>query len=307
MSKQQVKYLVFDVESAADAALVAKIRYPSEDITPAEAVAQYRLHLMAKYESDFIPYTFQIPVSVVVAKVAADFRLIDLVALDEPAFRSHIITANFWKGWEAYRRPTLVSFNGRSFDLPLLELAAFRYGLNVPGWFNLTGKSYDQPRNRYNTEAHLDLHDVLTNFGAARFQGGLNLAASILGKPGKMDVQGHMVQDMFDAGNLAEITDYCRCDVLDTYFIFLRSAVMLGQLTLEAEQKLVGETRQWLESHALTMPIYRRYLDSWGQWANPWAEQTPGTPGKETAAAAPPAKPGAADVDAVIAQAGEVV
>ena len=300
MSKQQVKYLVFDVESAADAALVAKIRYPGEDITPAEAVRQYRQHLMAKYESDFIPYTFQIPVSVVVAKVAADFRLIDLVALDEPAYRSHIITANFWKGWEAYRRPTLVSFNGRSFDLPLLELAAFRYGLNVPGWFNLTGKSYDQPRNRYNTEAHLHLHDVLTNFGAARFQGGLNLAASILGKPGKMDVKGHMVQDMFDAGNLAEITDYCRCDVLDTYFIFLRSAVMLGQLTLEGEQKLVGETRQWLESHALTMPIYRRYLDSWGQWANPWAEPS-------SAAAALPATPAAAEVDAVIAQAGEVV
>lgn len=275
MNKQQVKYLVFDVESAADAALVAKIRYPGEDITPAEAVRRYRAHLIEKYESDFIPYTFQIPVSVVVAKVAPDFRLIDLVALDEPAYRPHVLTANFWKGWEMYRRPTLVSFNGRSFDLPLLELAAFRYGLNVQGWFNMAGKSYDQPRNRYNTEAHLDLHDVLTNFGAARFQGGLNLAASILGKPGKMDIQGHMVQDMYDAGNLAEINDYCRCDVLDTYFIFLRTAVMLGQLTLDAEQKLVNEAREWLETHASTITIYRRYLDSWGQWTNPWAEPTP--------------------------------
>ena len=270
MSKQQVKYLVFDVESAADAALVAKIRYPGEDITPAEAVRQYRQHLMAKYESDFIPYTFQIPVSVVVAKVAADFRLIDLVALDEPAYRSHIITANFWKGWEAYRRPTLVSFNGRSFDLPLLELAAFRYGLNVPGWFNLTGKSYDQPRNRYNTEAHLDLHDVLTNFGAARFQGGLNLAASILGKPGKMDVQGHMVQDMYDAGRLAEINDYCRCDVLDTYFVFLRCQVLLGQLSLDEEQGIIAETKTWLIKRSEQTPAYKEYLARWGDWENPW-------------------------------------
>ena len=98
-----------------------------------------------------------------------------------------------------------------------------------------------------------------------------------------MDVQGHMVQDMFDAGNLAEITDYCRCDVLDTYFIFLRSAVMLGQLKLEGEQQIVAETREWLEGHATTIPIYRRYLDSWGQWTNPWAEQK-ATP----AAVAPP-------------------
>lgn len=292
MSKQQVKYLVFDIESAADAALVAKVRHPGEDITPAEAVQQYRAHLMAKYDSDFIPYTFQIPVSVVVAKIAADFRLIDLVALDEPHYRSHILTANFWKGWEAYRRPTLVSFNGRSFDVPLLELAAFRYGVNLQGWFNLQGKTFEQPRNRYNTEAHLDLHDVLTNFGAARFQGGLNLAATILGKPGKMDVQGHMVQDLYDAGKLAEISDYCRCDVLDTYFIFLRTAVMLGQLKIETEQKIVEETREWLEGHAVTIPIFRRYLDSWGKWDNPWAEPpatpaavetTPSTPQEKTA------------------------
>lgn len=272
MSKPQVKYLVFDIESAADGALVSKVRHPGEDVSPADAIQQFRAHLMAKYDSDFIPYTFQIPVSVVVAKIAADYRLIDLVALDEPQYRSHILTANFWKGWEAYRRPTLVSFNGRSFDVPLLELAAFRYGINLQGWFNLQGKSYEQPRNRYNTEAHLDLHDVLTNFGAARFQGGLNLAASILGKPGKMDVQGHMVQDLYDAGKLAEISDYCRCDVLDTYFIFLRTSVMLGHLKIETEQKIVEETREWLEGHAVTIPIFRRYLDSWGKWDNPWAD-----------------------------------
>ena len=45
-----------------------------------------------------------------------------------------------------------------------------------------------------------------------------------------MDVQGDMVQDMYDAGRLAEINDYCRCDVLDTYFVFLRTRVLLGQL-----------------------------------------------------------------------------
>lgn len=272
VSKPAVKYLIFDIESAADAALVQKIRYPGEDITPAEAVQKYRAHLMAKYETDFIPYTFQIPVSVVVAKVAADFRLLDLVALDEPQYRPHIITQHFWKGWEAYRRPTLVSFNGRGFDVPLLELAAYRYGISVPGWFNLQGKSYEQPRNRYNTEAHLDLHDVLTNFGAARFQGGLNLAASILGKPGKMDVQGHMVQDLYDAGKLAEITDYCRCDVLDTYFIFLRTAVMLGQLKLEQEQQLVHDARTWLEGQATIIPAFQQYLESFGEWHNPWVE-----------------------------------
>jgi predicted PolB exonuclease-like 3'-5' exonuclease len=192
------------------------------------------------------------------------------VALDEPQFRSHVITENFWRGWEAYRRPTLVSFNGRTFDLPLLELAAFRYGLSLPGWFHTTGKSYEQPRNRYNAEAHLDLHDVLTNFGASRFNGGLNLAASLLGKPGKMEIQGHMVQDLYNEGKLREINDYCRCDVLDTYFAFLRTMVLTGQLQLADEQRAVADAKDWLHERTPLYPIYGSYLSRWGDWKNPW-------------------------------------
>lgn len=270
MSKDTVRYLVFDVESVADGRLVSKLRYPREGLEPAAAIARYRAELIEKFETDFIPYTFQVPVSVVVAKVATDFRLLDIVALDEPQFRSHVITDKFWRGWEIYKRPTLVSFNGRTFDLPLLELAAFRYGVSIPHWFAIGGKSFEQPRNRYNLDAHLDLHDVLTNFGASRFNGGLNLAANLLGKPGKMDVQGYMVQDLFQEGKVAEINDYCRCDVLDTYFVFLRCEVLLGQLSLDQEQELVAQTKIWLTERAEQSAAYRDYLSGWGDWQNPW-------------------------------------
>ena len=265
-----VAYFVFDSESVADGHLVANIRHPGEEITPEEAVARYRAELMEKYESDFIPYTFQIPVSVAIAKVAADFRLLDLVVLDEPEFRPHVITENFWRGWNAYSRPTLVTFNGRTFDLPLLELAAFRYGIGVSPWFDASAKAYSQPRNRYNTQAHIDVQDLLTNFGATRFNGGLNLAASLLGKPGKMAVQGHMVQDMFNEGRLSEINDYCRCDVLDTYFVFLRSRVLVGELSVEAEQELIDQAHSWLSEQATDSPAYASYLENWGDWSNPW-------------------------------------
>lgn len=98
----------------------------------------------------------------------------------------------------------------------------------------------------------------------------MNLAANVLGKPGKMDVQGDMVQDMVDAGKLLEVNDYCRCDVLDTYFVFLRTRVMLGQLTLDTEQQIITETKGWLESKAAEVAAYRHYLDRWGDWPNPW-------------------------------------
>jgi len=270
MASPAVRYLVFDIESVADPELVARLRYPGESLEPADAVRRYRAELMEKYESDFIPYTYQIPISVAAGKVGADFRLIDLVVLDEPEFRPHVITEYFWRGWEKYRRPTLVSFNGRGFDLPLLELAAFRYGLSAPAWFHVAGKSYEQPRTRYNVQSHIDLCELLTNFGATRFTGGLNLAANLLGKPGKMDIQGNMVQDLYDAGRLAEINDYCRCDVLDTYFVFLRTRVLLGQLSLEAEQTIVAETREWLTQKSEQIEAFRTYLERWGDWSNPW-------------------------------------
>jgi len=265
-----VRYLVFDVESVADPALVAKLRYPGEEIEPAAAVARYRGELLAKYESDFIPYTFQLPASIIVGKVSSDYRLFDLVALDEPQFRPHVMTEHFWRGWEKYSRPTLVSFNGRTFDIPLLELAAFRYGVSVPSWFNLAAKSFEQARNRFNLDAHIDLQELLTNFGSTRFTGGLNLAANLLGKPGKMDVQGHMVQDYFNAGRLAEINDYCRCDVLDTYFVFLRTRVVLGQLARDEEHEIIGETKEWLTRKASEVRAYQLYLDRWGDWPDPW-------------------------------------
>lgn len=275
MPTQNVRYLVFDVESVADPELVSTLRYSSEGLDGQEAVRRYRRELMEKHGSDFIPYTFQVPVSVVVAKLASDFRLVDLVALDEPEYRPHVIADHFWRGWEAYRRPTFVTFNGRGFDLPLLELAAFRFGLNLNTWFASGAKAYEQPRNRYNASAHIDLCELLTNFGATRFTGGLNLAANLLGKPGKMDVQGDMVQDMFDAGRLDEINDYCRCDVLDTYFVFLRSRVVLGQLTLDQEREVIAETKAWLEQRAHDQKAYALYLKKWGDWENPW-EARPG-------------------------------
>lgn len=268
----EVRYLVFDVESVVDGDLVSAIRYPDESLSAAEATAKYRAELLEKTGGDFVPYTFQLPLVVAAAKVAADYSLLDLAVLDEEQLRPHVVTERFWRGWEVFGRPTLVTFNGRTFDLPLLELAAFRYGVGVPAWYAETARSFEQPRNRFNQAAHFDLQELLTNFGATRVTGGLNLVAALLGKPGKMDVQGCMVQDLYEAGRLAEIADYCRCDVLDTYFVFLRGCVLLGRITLDREQELIAATRTWLESEADSRPAYRQYLDRWGDWRNPWTE-----------------------------------
>ena len=274
-------YLVFDIETVADGRLIQRVRYPDlKELSPEQAVAKQRAELMEKSggKSDFIPHTFQLPVSIAIAKVAQDFSLIDVITLDRPKFRPHVITRTFWKGWQAYGQPTLVTFNGRFFDVPVLELCCYRYGIPQPVWFNATGAGYSQPRNRFNTTAHLDLQDFLGNQGATHMNGGLNLCAQLLGKPGKMDTKGNMVQDLWERGERERIDDYCMCDALDTYFVFLRTRLMAGMITVDRERQLVEHAQRWIETasgHNLALAEYLRHFRFWspvGEDDNPFMQ-----------------------------------
>ncbi len=264
-----IGWLVFDVEAVADGDLIARLKYPELELSGEDAVARFRAELMAEKGSDFIPYTYMLPISVAIAKVQTDFRLVDVVVLDDPEFRPSVITNLFWQGWRAYRRPTFVTFNGRGYDLPLMELSAYRYGISLPDWFTVSGRSFEQPRNRYNAQSHLDLMDMLSNFGATRMAGGLNVLANIIGKPGKTGIDGSQVQDVYNSGGVRQINDYCTCDVLDTYFVFLRTRVLTGEITLEQEQSCVAEAKATLESLRDERPAFDHYLTNWGDWQPP--------------------------------------
>ena len=85
---------------------------------------------------------------------------------------------------------TALDWGRDGLDLPLLELAAFRYGCS--------GREHFADRKRFDSW-HFDLMEFLTNYGAFKMVGGLNLLSKILGKPGKMNVQGHMVYDLHKA------------------------------------------------------------------------------------------------------------
>ena len=264
-----VRYLVFDVETVADGDLISRAKYSGEDLPPDQAAARYREELIEKTGRDVLPATWVLPTAVSVAKVGADFRLQDLLVLDAPHYRPFEMVKKFWEGWQHYRKPAFVTFNGRGYDLPVMELAAFRYGISIPAWFNVNSRSYEQSRNRYNVDSHIDLQDFFSNFSAVRVSGGLNLLANLIGKPGKCGVDGSQVQQLFDDGQVEKINDYCRCDVLDTYFVFLRSRVMTGELQLNEEQQIVDEVHTWLQERADDSPAYTTYLEHWGDWDSP--------------------------------------
>lgn len=251
----QTAYIVFDTETIPDGSLVARVKYPDDELTPEEAIerAQTEARTKSPTGSDFLPVTFQKPVAICTLRLDADYMPINLSFLDSPKYRSDEMVKLFWAGMEKFHRAKLVTFNGRGFDLPMLEMAAFELGIAAPGYFN------SDKRNRYRS-INIDLQEFLGNQGTVRVEGGLNLFARRLGLPGKMGTTGHDVYPMYKAGKLQQINDYCACDTIDTYFVFLRTRVMIGELTLEEEKTIFEEAVQWLRDKASEFPALDKYL-----------------------------------------------
>src|SRR5882724_9387584 len=82
-------YLVFDCESVPDGKLLNIVKYPTEPLSPEEAVARAQAEARANSGgSDFLPVTFQLPVAICVLRVGNDFSLQGIACLDAPEYRS---------------------------------------------------------------------------------------------------------------------------------------------------------------------------------------------------------------------------
>ncbi len=259
MNAIRTAYIVFDIETIPDGKLLSEVLYPGEDIAEEEAIARQEQEVLERTggRSSFVPLAFHLPVAVAVARVDGNFRLQKLAILDEPQYRTERMVELFWKGLDAYPDAVLVDFGGRTFDLPVLELAAFRFGISVPSYFSAsTGRSY---RKRFSNQ-HLDLLDWFTNFGASQLRGGLDLLAKLIGKPGKLEIRGEQVMKLWHEGRKDLVGAYCLCDVLDTYFVFLRTRVLTGEISLQEEQALTEEAKQVIEEAAFEHPHVENYL-----------------------------------------------
>jgi hypothetical protein len=138
---------------------------------------------------------------------------------------------------------TLVTWNGRGFDLPVMSMRSLKLG--VPwGWY-YTSKGM---RYRYGAEGHLDLMDFLGDFGAAKNMK-LSDVARLIGLPGKTDMTGASVAGMYEEGRkdsaLAEsmkvrVRRYCLQDTLQTALIFLRTRFHLGKIDAKGYDESVA-------------------------------------------------------------------
>jgi 3'-5' exonuclease len=128
----------------------------------------------------------------------------------------------------------LVTWNGRTFDLPVMAMRAFQLGIPW-GWYY----SDRDMRYRYSAEGHLDLMDFLSDYGAGK---NMKLAdvARMMGLPGKVDITGASVDGLYrgaeskspaERGEIQEhVGRYCLQDVIETAAIYLRTRFHLGKI-----------------------------------------------------------------------------
>ncbi len=191
--------LVFDIETVPDPELVLE---PRSDSIP--KIPFNRVVLIGAATLSVLPGA--------APQESYRFEGLRVLSGSEPE-----ILAEFWRLAEGAK---LVSFNGRHFDLPVLEARSLRHGLALP-WYFASGSLRDD------RELHLDLLEFLSN-GEPRNRARLDDYCKLVGLPGKMGIDGAQVASLFADRRVEELSAYCATDVLQTLGLFLRVQRLRG-------------------------------------------------------------------------------
>jgi predicted PolB exonuclease-like 3'-5' exonuclease len=172
------------------------------------------------------------------------------------------LVQRFFDGLERYA-PTLVSWNGSGFDLPVLNYRALAHGLSAARYWEVGDGDRDFRYNNYLARyhwRHVDLMDVLSAYGASG-RASLDHIAQLLKLPGKLGMSGADVWPAYRRGEIAAIRNYCETDALNTYLIYLRFQVLRGGLDAKQHAHEVQQVEAKLEQS--DRPHLREFLEAW--------------------------------------------
>lgn len=125
------------------------------------------------------------------------------------------LLASFWNDLGQIRPQRYVTFNGKSFDFPYINIRSAIHGVPIPRDLVLDTR-------RYSTERHFDVREVITNYERYR-KGTLEFFCEIFGVPSPKDgISGRNVGEYFKAGKLDDIARYCLGDCKATSELFLK-------------------------------------------------------------------------------------
>jgi hypothetical protein len=251
--------LVFDIETVPDVELGRRL-YGLDGLDDASVAQAMFAKQRALKGSDVLPPPQQRVVAIsVVLRTRDGLKIFSLG--DEQAHERELVQ-RFFDGIERFT-PTLVSWNGSGFDLPVLQYRALRHGVNAQRYWELGDSDREFRYNNYLSRyhwRHIDLMDVLSGYGASA-RASLELAAQLVGLPGKLGIGGAQVWPAYLRGELGAIRDYCETDALNTYLIYLRFELMRGELDAASYQDELGIVEAKLAQS--DRAHLREYLELW--------------------------------------------
>jgi len=252
--------LVFDIETVPDVETGRRL-HGLDGLADREVGTAMRFLRQQETGSDFLPLHLQRIVAIsVVLRTGDSLRV---WTLGDPDADEREIVARFFDGIERLT-PTLVSWNGSGFDLPVLHYRALANGVQAPRYWE-TGDGdrefrYNSYLGRFHWR-HIDLMDVLSGF-QGRGRAPLDQVAVMLGFPGKLGMSGDKVWDTWLDGDIESIRNYCETDVLNTYLVYLRFEYMRGNLDDTNLEREYARVRDTLADAA--RPHLEEFAAAWG-------------------------------------------
>lgn len=219
--------LVFDLETVPDVRSLRSLdaSLPEDDNQAVIKVMEDRLQ---KYGNSFLPhYLHRIIAISCVYRDDKKFLVRSLSTNDN----EYELVQTFFSIIDK-RLPTLVSWNGSGFDLPVLHYRALFHGITSAKYWDLgecdRSFRYNNYINRYHFR-HIDLMDLLASY-QSKANAPLDILSRLCGFPGKLGMDGSQVWDSYQRGKLEDIRSYCETDVVNTYLLFCRFQLIRGFL-----------------------------------------------------------------------------
>jgi len=252
--------LVFDIETIPDTRSGARI-YGLEGLSDDDvARAMLAKRVQKTGGSDFLPLHLHRVVAI--SAVLRSGNQFNVWSLGSESSTEKELVTRFYDGIDRFS-PTLVSWNGGGFDLPVLHYRSLVHGVEAGRYWD-NGEDdrafkFNNYLNRYHWR-HIDLMDILAGFNL-RAAAPLDEVAVMLGFPGKLGMSGAAVWDTFQRGDIKAIRDYCETDVLNTYLVYLKWEMVRGNLNAQSYRRECNVVEEWLGES--DQPHFEKFLSAW--------------------------------------------
>jgi predicted PolB exonuclease-like 3'-5' exonuclease len=253
--------MVFDIETIPDTVTGKLVNKVSSDFSEIDTVKIMQcINRQKKQGSEFLPHYLQKIVAIsVLVQDKDNIKIWSLGDLEDVEAK---LLERFFHGLDLYQ-PTLVSWNGSGFDLPVIHYRSLLHKVVSKTYWEVgdhrTDFKWNNYINRYHYR-HMDVMDLLSGYqkGSAA---SLNNIAIMLGMPGKMVLTADQVLNCYLEQDLLKIRNYCEIDVLNTYLIFLRMQYIRGSI----DQQEYANLQQLLTKQLtkINLPHFNEFMDSW--------------------------------------------